>query len=166
MIQWLPYLDATLGLAIKSPATGQIKPVTTHSDLLYNANVLPQALCIDLQHGTLVSPFSGHFTNSLHGGRRLTFKHKSGLTLQIDLMVSQNISPSMAIKQLVGSGQAVQQGQTVLRLDLQLLQNSDECKAVLSVLPHPAIAAVYSSEYFVEASNDNAFVIQLKNTKI
>jgi len=33
-------------------------------------------------------------------------------------------------------------------------------------LPHPAIAAVYSSEYFVEASNDNAFVIQLKNTKI
>lgn len=163
MIQWIPQLDAMPGLPIKSPVTGDIMPLTSHPELLFNANVLPQALCIKLQHGTLVAPFAGSYSSTLLDGRRLRFKHKSGLTMQLDLADRKTYRHGVAIRHLVNSGQQVHAGQAVIRLDLQLLQHSNADWAVLTVLPHSAINAVFSAERFVTAAEDTAFTIQLKN---
>jgi sugar PTS system EIIA component len=163
MIHWLPLLTDTSGLPIKSPATGTIMPLSAHPDFLYSADVLPQGICIKLQQGSLVAPFSGQYSCSLQGGRRLSFKHQSGLQVQLDLPESINSSRSSAVKHLIRSGQSVHAGQSVIKLDLQLLHAEAGCIAVLMIVPHPAIAAVSSAARFVEAGQDTAFIIQLKN---
>jgi sugar PTS system EIIA component len=163
MIHWLPQLADTSGLPIKSPATGSIMPLSAHPDCLYSADVLPQAVCIKLQQGTLVAPFTGQYSCCLQGGRRLSFKHQSGLQLQLDLPESIHSSRSSAMKHLLRSGQSVHAGQAVIKLDLQLLHADVGCIAVLMIVPHPAIAAVNSAARFVEAAQDTAFIIQLKN---
>jgi phosphotransferase system IIA component len=163
MIHWLSQLSDVTGLPVKSPASGVIQPLNKHPDLLYNSNILPQALCIELQHGTLISPFTGQFSCQLLSGRRLCFKHNSGLTVQLDLPAALNHVPACALKPLVPSGQRVQAGQAVVKLDLQLLSANEGQFAVLMVLPHPAISAVFSAERLVDAAQDTAIIIQLKN---
>jgi sugar PTS system EIIA component len=164
MIHWLPHLNDITGLQIKSPATGIIAPLNTHADLLYNANVLEQALCIKLQHGTLVSPFHGCFNSLLSGGHRVSIKHQSGLTMLIDLPDITTLTNGNLAKSLVRSGQVVRAGQPIIQLDLQLLQANDDKVVVLILMPHPAITAVFSAERFVDAAQDSAIIIQLKNS--
>lgn len=163
MIQWQAQHQPLSGWPVKSPATGFVMPLTSHSDLLYNANVLSQALCIKVQHDTLLAPFSGDYSYSLAGGRRLSFKHKSGLTLQLDLSDKPFQGQGAAIRRLVDCGQTVQAGQPVVRLDLQLLRDPCGYQVVFMVLPHPAIMAVFGIERFVEAGLDTALTIKLKN---
>jgi len=163
MIHWLPQLNDVDGLQIKSPATGSILPLSAHPDLIYNANVLAQALCIKLQHGTLLSPLNGIFEYRLQDGRRLSFSHKSGLVVQIDLAQMQGTLPGLIVKHLVKTGQTVRAGQPVVKLDLQSLHSRGDNLLVLMIMPHPAITAVFSTERFVEAAKDTAILIQLKN---
>jgi sugar PTS system EIIA component len=138
-------------------------PLSMHPDLLYNTNVLPQALCIKLQHGTLVSPFSCQFNCQLLSGRRLSFKHNSGLTVQLDLPATITQASGSAVRPLVASGQNVHAGQAVMKLDLQLIGADQGLFAVLMVLPHPVISNVFSVERFVDAAQDSAIIIQIKN---
>lgn len=164
MIHWLPQLTAASGLPIKSPVSGAITALNAHPQLCYNADVLPQAVCIILQHGTLCAPFTGQYSSSLHGGRRLSFKHQGGLKLQLDLPEAVNENNGTAVKHLVRCGQTVQAGQPVMKLDLQLLPADSGRMAVLMIAPHPAITSVISTARYVEAVHDTAFIIQLKNS--
>lgn len=135
-------------------------PLTEHPDLLYNSNVLTLALCIKLQHGTLYAPFSGLYDSKLLAGRRLRFRHSSGLVMQLDLPLCANISSDAGVAHLATSGASVNNGQSVMQLDLQAQQH---CYAVLMILPHPAIAEVFSTRRYAEATKDIAFIIQTKN---
>lgn len=164
MINWLSSGENPAGFQLKSPVSGMIKPLTSHSELIYNANVLPQALCAELQQGTLVAPFTCHYDTALLGSRRLIFKHKSGLTLHVDFAFSSNTNPALAMKQLVAPGTMVSAGQAVIRLDMQRLNPLTDLQLVLMVLPHPAINAVFSCERFVQAGQDTLFTIQLKTS--
>lgn len=164
MINWQEQYTAVVpGLAIKSPASGIILPLHAHPDPLYNTNVLPQALCMKLQHDTLVAPFAGLYNSSLLFGRRLSFRHKTGLTLQLDLPEDKSLKHGGAIKHLVNDGSQVIAGQPVLRLDPKLLQADGVYMLVLMLLQHPAISTVLSAERFVAAGQDTLFTIQLKN---
>lgn len=154
------------GLAVKSPASGFIQPLQYHTDPLYRANVLPQTLCMKLQHDTLVAPFAGFYDSCLQNGRRLSFRHKTGLTLQLDLPQNKEPGRGWAIKPLVFSQKQVKATQPILRLDPKLLQDTEGYLIVLTILPHPAISAVFSTERFVEAGLDNLFTIQLKNKQL
>lgn len=164
MINWQEQHTAVVpGLAIKSPASGIILPLHAHTDPLYNTNALPLALCIKLQHDTLVAPFAGIYSNSLLAGHRLSFRHKTGLTLQLDLPDDKNLRYGRAIQHLVNDGSQVIAGQPVLRLDPKLLQADTGCLVVLMLLQHPAISTVFSSERFVAAGQDTVFTLQMKN---
>ena len=164
MINWLSPGENLAGFQLKSPVSGMIKPLTSHSELIYNANVLPQALCVELQQGTLIAPFSCHYDTALLGSRRLIFKHKSGLTLQVDLAPSTDIVPAQAIKHLVSPRTMVSAGQAIIRLDMQQLSPLTDLQLVVMVLPHPVINAVFSCERYVEAGQDTLFTIQLKTS--
>ena len=163
MIHWQEQYNAKMpGLTINSPASGIILPLHAHTDLLYNTTVLTQAICIKLTHGTLIAPFAGVYERSLLAGRRLSFRHKSGLTLQLDLPEDSSLQHGEAIKSLVHDGEQVISGQPVLRLDPKLLQAETGYLVVLMVLPHPAILAVFSAERFVAAGLDAVFTLQMK----
>lgn len=156
MLTWLPDLSSISGLTLNSPASGQLLPLSAHPDLLYNSNVLTDALCIKLQQGTLRAPFNGQYDSRLLNGRRLRFRHSSGLTMQLDLPINK-ATLAYPYRHEVGSGCEVTVGQQILSLDLQALQ---ECYAVLMLLPNPAILASYSCSKYVEASVDTAIIIQ------
>jgi PTS system glucose-specific IIA component len=164
LLTWLPQLTGLDGIAVKSPATGMVLPLSAHPDLLYNANVLALALCIKLQHGTLTAPFAGHYSACLQSNRRLRFRHSSGLTAQLDLPHSVTNSNGKGMITLTHTDSMVRAGQPVVKLDLQYLQNDNSsCYAVLMLLPHPAIQNVFCAEHYVEAASDTAIIIQLNN---
>lgn len=164
LINWQEQYNTKMpGLVVNSPASGMILPLHAHTDPLYNTTVLPQALCIKLQHDTLIAPFAGIYDRSLLGGRRLNFRHKSGLTLQLDLPEDNSLKHGEVIKPLVHDGAPVIAGQPVLRLDPKLLQADMGYLIVLMVLPHPAISAVFSAERVVTAGQDAVFTLQMKN---
>lgn len=163
MMHWLPKLSDVTGLQVNSPVSGAILPLSMHPDLLYNANVLPQALVVKLEDGTLFSPFSCQFSSQLLASRRVCFTHKSGLTMQLDLPTAINQAPGCAVKQLVPSNTQVAPGKAVIKLDLQLLPGDSGHFAVLMILPHPAISAVFSAQRFVDAVKDTAITIQINN---
>lgn len=135
-------------------------PLTEHPDLLYNSNILTMALCIKLQHGKLSAPFGGAYDSQLLAGRRLRFRHNSGLTMQLDLPLNTNINSNKVATYQATSGTIVSCGQSVMTLDLQAQQH---CYAVLMILPHPAITEVFSARRNVEAAKDVAFIIQTQN---
>lgn len=155
MLTWLPQVEVNNGVALNSPATGQLLPVSAHPDLLYNTNVLTHALCIKLQHGTLRSPFNGVYDCRLLAGCRLRFRHSSGVTMQLDLPLPPAQKNTYSC--VVLSGSKVTAGQAVMEVDLQM---PGDCYAALMLLPHPAINAASSCSRFVEAAKDTAFIIQ------
>lgn len=163
MLTWLPQLTGLDGIAVKSPASGMISPLSVHPDLLYNANVLALALCIKLQHGTLVAPFAGHYSACLQSNRRLRFRHSSGLTAQLDLPRSLANCNGKGVITLTPPGSMVRSGQPVVKLDLQSLQGDSGCYAVLMLLPHPAIQNAFCAARYVGAAEDTAVIIQLNN---
>lgn len=162
MLNWLTQLSEMQGVAVKSPACGMLLPISTHPDQLYSG-ILQQALCIKLQQGTVVAPFNSLYQCSLNGRRRLSFKHSSGLTLQLDLPSSVIAGLGQGIEYLADSGQHLSAGQPVLKLDPYYLQAELGCYAALMVLPHPAIEAIFSMQRYVTAATDTAIIIQLKN---
>lgn len=163
MLNWLAQLNTMHGVAVKSPACGMLLPVNAHPQQLYNSSALSSALCIKLQQGTVVAPFNSLYQCSLNGRRRLRFKHSSGLTLQLDLPSSTVADFGRGIEYLAQSGQQLKAGQPVLKLDPYFLQLEQGCYAVLMVLPHPAIEAIFSMQRYVKAAEDTAIIIQLKN---
>lgn len=163
MIQWLPQLSDISGLAIRSPVTGLIMPLHDHYDPLYSNNILPLALCIKLENGTVYAPFNCEYSYCLMSGRRLRFKHQSGLILQIDLPGISDAVNDNSIVHLTSGNIRVSAGQAVVKLDLQQLVGNNCNYAVLMILPHPIIASVSSSERFVDAVSDTAITIQLKS---
>jgi len=163
MIQWLSQLSDISGLAISSPATGLIKPLVEHPDPIYSSNILPQAICIKLQQGLLYAPFNCQYSSHLFCGRRLRFKHQNGLSLQLDLPQLTLEEANHTIKQLVSNNSQVKAGQPIVRLDLQHFAHSASTYAVLMLLPHPAVTAVFSSERHVDAVKDNVMIIQIKS---
>ncbi|MBZ9613561.1 PTS glucose transporter subunit IIA [Rheinheimera maricola] len=160
MLTWLPQLSGIHGSVIKSPVTGMVMPLTEHPDLLYNSNVLTLALCIKLQHGTLKAPFSGVFDRQLLGGRRLRFKHNSGLVIQLDIPLDADMTNGKSVNHLVKSGATIRSGESVMSLDIRAYGN---CHVVLMILPHPAITHAFSARRHVEALNDAALIIQTGN---
>lgn len=163
MIQWLSQLSDISGLAISSPATGLIKPLIEHPDPIYSSNILPQAICIKLQQGLLYAPFNCQYSCHLFFGRRLRFKHQSGLILQLDLPQLTQEEANHTIKQLVCNNSHIKAGQPIVKLDLQNITHNASPYAVLMLLPNPAVTAVFSTERHVDAVKDNAMIIQIKS---
>ena len=135
--------------------------INEHPDLLYNANVLKHALCIKLQHGTLVAPFNAKLNTALSIGRRLTFTHKSGLTLQIVLPLGLAASNGKGIRFQHHSEQTVQAGQEILQVDMQYFQQQQPIYAAVILMVLPTVQTVFSAMKHVEAGLDPIFVIQL-----
>lgn len=162
MLNWLTQLHEIAGIAIKSPASGTLLPISSHPELLYNSGILQHALCIKLQQCLVTAPFNSHYQSSLNGRRRLRFKHNSGLTLQLELPSSIVARFGQGIEFLATSGQQLSAGQPVLRLDPHYLQSGLDCYAALMILPHPAIEAIFCMQRYVTAATDTAFIIQLK----
>lgn len=166
MINWQEQHLTTAGIAIKSPVTGDIMPLSAHSDPLYHSNVLSYALCIKPKSDTLLAPFHCSYSSCLYFSRRLIFKHKTGLTLQVDLPDVLQHGQNKSARTLSQPGSNVATGQPILRLAPQVLQNSSTDLLTLMIVPNPAIAEVFSIERFVEAGRDTVFTIQLKNKKL
>ncbi len=160
MIIWHSALNDNDGIAVKSPASGYILPVTEHPDRLYNASALPAALCIEVKQGTVVAPFNGECHFSLHNNRRITFKHQSALTLVLEL--SSELCQHRGTRTMVQHGSSVRTGQPVLSAELPA-GHSTACYAVAMLLPHPAVTDIFASRRFVTAGADTMIILQLKN---
>ncbi|MEH8018326.1 PTS glucose transporter subunit IIA [Rheinheimera muenzenbergensis] len=156
MITWHSTLSTGDGIAISSPLTGYVLPITSHPDLLYNANVLTAALCIQLTQGTLLAPFNGVCELSLLYHRRITIKHRSGLTLAIELgceMHSRNIA------QWQTNVFNVVAGQPILAFDLPANRRQKNYATVM-ISPPQSVNEISTSQRAVTAGVDALLVLQ------
>jgi phosphotransferase system IIA component len=157
MIAWHSTLSCKDGVIITSPLSGYVLPVTSHPDLLYNTNVLPAALCIQLTQGTLLAPFNGDCEFSLQYNRRVSIKHRSGLTLLIELSNELCAQQHMRM-QHTGSGPIVA-GQLILTFDLPLVKHHNSY-AVVIINPGNNIAEIRACQRQVIAGADPLLVLQ------
>lgn len=160
MITWRSSLPHNESVCIKSPLSGNVLPVTSHPDLLYNANVLPTALCIKLSQGKLLSPFSGVCTFSLQYNRRICIKHRSGLILQIEFCATLFAQNSKQ-KQFIGAGNVIA-GQQLMSFELPSNQHN-ACYAVIMLSNHPSASEIWACQRQVIAGIDPLLFIEQNN---
>ncbi|MGI5309482.1 PTS glucose transporter subunit IIA [Rheinheimera sp. WS51] len=159
-LQWLPHLRETRGIGIKSPVGGDICSLTEHPDPLYSAMYLEQALCIKLQQTSIKAPFKGNLSFSLQGNRRLCFKHKSGISVQLDLPLALFEQHANALRRLSISPLEVTAGQEVIYIEPHWLNSQQPLYCTLALLPHPMIKALFCSERRVIAAQNAVMIIQ------
>lgn len=160
-LHWVDTPPDNQTVTIKSPVTGQLQPVLGHPDPLYNSGIMSQAASVELQQGTVRAPFSGHYSYDLSVGRRLRFKHTSGLILQLELPLWIADLYSTGIAYLATSGTSVTQGQAVLQLDLQRLRQQHEVICAIFLNNHPAIKQLYAQSRWLQAVKDTLFWVTL-----
>lgn len=160
MITWRSSLADNEGISIKTPLSGDVLPVTSHPDLLYNANVLPAALCIKLTQGKLLAPFSGVCTFSLQYNRRISINHRSGLILHIEFC-AKLFAQNSKQKQLICAGNVVA-GQQLMSIELPANQQN-ACYAVVMLSNHHSISEVWTCQRQVIAGTDPLLIIKQKN---
>ena len=156
MIRWQSSLNGEIGISIKSPLTGHVLPITSHPDLLYNTNILPAALCIELTHGTLLAPFSGSCEFSLLGERRVTMKHRSGLGVVIDLSPLTDSKP-FAVRRL-DTRSTISTGQPIATFDVSARGRQKYYAAVMLILPG-GVSEILACERSVTAGVDPLIII-------
>lgn len=161
MITWHNTLSCSDGVNITSPLSGYVLPVTSHPDLLYNTNVLPAALCIQLTQGTLIAPFNGVCDFSLQYNRRVSIKHRSGLTLLVEL--SNELCEKLPMRLLQTDNGNVVAGQQLLNVELPIhkLHNS---YAVVMLYPNNNIAEISACQRQVIAGKDPLLMLK-QNTE-
>ena len=160
MITWLSSLTGNEGISIKSPLSGYVLPVTSHPDLLYNANVLPAALCIKLTQGKLLAPFSGVCSVSLQYNRRISIKHRSGLTLHIEFCATL-FEKHAKQKQLICAGNVIA-GQQLMSFELAANQQNAGY-AVIMLSHHHSFSEVWACQRQVNAGIDPLLLIKQNN---
>jgi phosphotransferase system IIA component len=159
-LQWLPQLENLRGIAIKSPISGEVLPLTKHPDPLYHSMLLDQALCIKLHQGTIRAPYKGKFDASLQGNRRLRFIHKSGICMQLDLPLTMFEQHAKAIRRLTMTPVDVEAGQEVMQIAPYWLHSQQPLYCVVMLLPHPLIKALFCTQQRVIAAHTAAIIIQ------
>lgn len=157
MITWQNTLSSSDGVIITSPLSGQVLPVTSHPDLLYNANVLPAALCIQLTQGTLLAPFNGECEFSLQYNRRISIKHRSGLILQVEF--SNELCAQQHMRRQHTNTGPVVAGQPLLTFELSLVKHHNSY-AVVMLYPDNTIAEIRACQRQVIAGADPLLALQ------
>lgn len=156
MIRWQSSLSCQNGIPIKSPLTGFVLPISSHPDLLYNSNVLPSALCIQMTQGTLLAPFSGRFGFSLLGNRRITMKHQTGLGMVIDLKSSAE-NDAFTIMPLKSENE-MKAGQPLATFDLSGRRRHKHYAAVMLMCP-AGVSEIVACQRSVTAGTDPLFIL-------
>ncbi|GAB2925744.1 PTS glucose transporter subunit IIA [Rheinheimera gaetbuli] len=157
MIAWHSTLSCKDGVIITSPLSGYVLPVTSHPDLLYNTNVLPAALCIQLTQGTLLAPFNGDCEFSLQYNRRVSIKHHSGLTLQVEF--SNELCGQQHMRKQHSNKGSVVAGQLLLTFELPLVKHRNSY-AVVMLCPDNTIAEIHACQRLVLAGTDPLLIIK------
>ncbi len=159
MIKWHSSLASSDGVCIKSPLSGLVLPLTSHPDLLYNANVLAAALCIQVTQGTLLAPFNGVCDFSLQYNRRVSIKHRSGLTLLVEL--SNELCAKQHMRKQHTDKANVVAGQALLSFELPAHKH-DHCYAVVMLCTNHSIAEIWACQRQVIAGTDPLLILKQK----
>jgi len=162
MLHWTEQLPRTADtILLKSPVTGQVLPLSEHPEPLYHNGILPLAVCIRLEHGIITAPFNCLFSRRLNNGRRLSFRHHSGFTLQLELPQEIATFHGAGLISYVETPAEVKAQQQVMQLDLQRFRQQGQLYAIVMPEPFPRLHTAHCRQRKVLAGQDILYSLEL-----
>jgi len=139
-------------LVVLSPLDGQLQSPDDQWPLAHSG-LLPDQLQLLLQGNQLRAPFNGLYQRSDNSGSLISFRHSSGLQLDV-VFAAHCCSSTEGYRYLLPSKAPVTSGQLIAELDLARLQRLGKVSCLLSIAPADAVKAIYSRTGFVRAGQD------------
>jgi phosphotransferase system IIA component len=158
VINWQQDWRKISGVPVKSP-------VTQHPEPLYQQDLLPAAVCVRLEHGLILTPFTCQLHTTLAAERRLHFQHQSGMKLCLELSPKLAKLNGRGLHWLAAKTQTLSAGTPVLQLDLAFLQlelDLEELYCLLYLDSPVRIDKLYCRQSQLVAGQDPLFIMQLK----
>lgn len=165
VISWQQDWRKVTGVPVKSPVSGQVLSISHHPEPLYQQDILAAAVCVRLEQGQIVAPFSGIITTSLEVERRIQFQHQSGLRLVLELPAKLAKLNGRGLHWLTPRQQQLSPAAPVLQLDLAFLQlelDLDDLYCMIFIDSPTPITKLFCRQAQVSAGQDPIFVMQLK----
>lgn len=157
MIEWHSAISNSEGIAVKSPVSGYVMPMTAHPDPVYQHAPAQNGCCIALAQGLVTAPFHASCQLSLLHNRRLRFTHKSGLTLVVEFVPA--LFTDRIVTSYINKNCQVKAGQPVLQIGPQS-SLSDKAFAIVMLATPEAVTKALACERFVETGKDSLFILQ------
>ncbi|UJX26940.1 PTS glucose transporter subunit IIA [Pseudoalteromonas sp. CF6-2] len=147
-------------MAIKSPFTGRVKPISEHPEAFFRFSTLGPSISVELTSHNIVAPFDGTLLQVKNAGKEYILQAKNGLKILINLhfsSLSEHINHTRIAKL---NDSKISQGQRLAYFDLREL--SSPMIATLCVLNSQQLGPLYYSLSQVSAGVDTLLTVTKK----
>ncbi|SER82701.1 PTS system, beta-glucosides-specific IIC component [Isobaculum melis] len=107
---------------IVSPLNGETVPLTETNDQAFSSLALGKGIAVKPSDDTIVAPFSGKVTAIFPGNHAIGLTSETGIELLIHIGIDTVNLEGAAFERLINDGDAINQGQALLRFDTEKIK--------------------------------------------
>lgn len=152
-----------IGLAIFSPCSGKIQPLTSHPDPLFSRGIMGCGLAMTLTGHKIYAPFDGTIEQIRAGGTEIILTSRQGIKMMVALDISKHYLPLPGLHFYVQEGQKFKAQDPLFYADLRHIPQP--IFAAITVLNHDKLGGIYFSLQHARAPQDILFHITARSKR-